>query len=333
MISIFIPTYNGEKYLAKTIESLLAQSYRDFEVLCIDDSSIDSTFSILKQYGEKDSRIKAYKKVHEGDVPHSWQYVFPLIRGEFILYMSQDDLLATDSIEKLVLRQKETETDAVLPVTLFYEEGKDEKDSKVLKGVRGNLQPILSGRDAFRLMLDYEISGFALWKTSIVKGVGMRTESYNSDELAQREWVAACEEVAFSDALFYYRRDNEQAITRTFTNRNLYRPLTEARLLDLAIKNNLESDVIQRHRDEYYQNLWWSALYFMSHKNNFSKEEKDSLTHAFNEAYDILHNGISLSKWYYRMGSKHIYLFWKALHIKKCISTIRKIRNVKSNNK
>lgn len=323
MISIFIPTYNGEKYLAKTLESLLNQSCGDFEVLCVDDTSTDSTFSILTQYSEKDSRIKAYKKTHEGDVPHSWQYVFPLIKGEFTLYMSQDDLLAPDSLEKLVLRQKETDADAVLPVVVDYEEGKSMEEVHLYQGVEGDISKILSGREAFQLMLDYEISGFALWKTNILNSVGMRMESYNSDELAQREWVAACEKVAFADALFYYRRDNEHAITRTFTTRNLYRPLTDARLLELAIKNNLDPVVIQSHRNEYYQNLWWSALFFMLHRKDYSKKEKEALMHAFNEAYAILHQGVALTKWYYRIGTKHITFFWVVLHIKKCISTIR----------
>ncbi|MBR4565115.1 MAG: glycosyltransferase family 2 protein [Paludibacteraceae bacterium] len=323
MISIFIPTYNGEKYLAKTLESLLAQSYRDFEVLCVDDSSADSSFSILTQYGEKDPRIKAFQKPHDGDVPHSWQFVFPLIKGEFTLYMSQDDLLAPDSLEKLVLRQEETRADAVLPIVVDYEERKSIDEVHSYQGVDGDISIILSGHEAFQLMLDYEISGFALWKTSIVKKVGMRTESYNSDELAQREWVVFCEKVAFSDALFYYRRDNMHAITRTFSTRNLFRPLTDARLLELAIKNNLNPELIQTHRNEYYQNLWWSALYFMLHKENYTTEEKFHLRSAFNKAYAILHGGVSLKKWYYQLSSRGVFLFWIALDLKCLLSKYR----------
>lgn len=327
MISIFIPTYNGEKYLAKTLESLLAQSYRDFEVLCVDDASTDSTFSILTQYRGKDSRIKAFSKTHEGDVPHSWQFVFPLIKGEFTLYMSQDDLLAPDSLEKLIFRQKETNADAVLPVVVDYEEGKSIEEVHSYQGVEGDISKILSGKDAFSNMLDYEISGFALWRTGLIKNVGMRLEAYNSDELAQREWIAACENVAFSDALFYYRRDNECAITRTFTTRNLYRPLTDARLLELAIRSQLSPNIIQEHRNVYYQNLWWSALFYMLHRRDYSKDVKKQLIYAYDEAYDILHRGVSLRKWYYRLSSRGRFLFWFTLSIKSLLSKYRSRNN------
>ena len=323
MISIFIPTYNGEKYLAKTLESLLAQSYRDFEVLCVDDASTDSTFSILAQYRGKDSRIKAFSKTHEGDVPHSWQFVFPLIKGEFTLYMSQDDLLAPDSLEKLIFRQKETNADAVLPVVVDYEEGKSIEEVHSYQGVEGDISKILSGKDAFSYMLDYEISGFALWRTELIKNVGMRLEAYNSDELAQREWIAACENVAFSDALFYYRRDNECAITRTFTTRNLYRPLTDARLLELAIRSQLSPNIIQEHRNVYYQNLWWSALYMLLHQNAIPAEERIRLKDSLSKAHRLLHKGVKLDKWYYRLSSLNVPMFWIVLNIKYIIAKNR----------
>ena len=324
MISIFIPTYNGEKYIAKTIESLLKQTYIDFEVICVDDSSTDSTISILKTYEKKDSRVRVLQKRHEGDVPHSWKYAIPLIHGEFTLYMSQDDLLAPDSLYKMFNRQKETNADAVLPMVVYYEEDKSIEEVRTYKGVDGDLQTIISGRDAFQLMLDYEISGFALWSTDIIKRVGIRTESYNSDELAQREWVANCNKVAFSDAVFYYRRDNENAITRTFTTRNLYRPLTDARLLELAIKLDLDSTLIFNHRNRYYQYLWWCASFFILHTDSYTRAEKKSLTTSFSVAYAIMHRGVALSKWYYKLSSKNILCFWVVLYIKKYVSIVKK---------
>ena len=118
MISFFIPTCNGEKYLARTLESVLAQTYGDFEVICVDDLSTDSTYDILKSLAQKDSRVHIFRKSHDGDVPHSWQYAFPLFRGEYVFYMSQDDMLASDALEKMIMRQKETKADAVLPCVI-----------------------------------------------------------------------------------------------------------------------------------------------------------------------------------------------------------------------
>lgn len=323
MISVFIPTYNGEQYITKTIESVLVQTYQDFEIVCVDDLSTDTTFEILTSCADNDTRIRVFQKQHDGDVPHSWNYAIPYLKGDFVIYMSQDDMLAPDALEKMIIRQKETCADAVLPVVVFYEENKTIDEVHCYKGVNGDLSQILAGKEAFELMLDYNISGFALWKTDIIKSVGMRLEAYNSDELAQREWVAHCQKVAFSDAYFYYRRDNPNAITRTFATRNLYRSITEARLLELAIQYQLDADVIQNHRNEYYKNLWWNASYMIQHKKDIPDNERTRLKATFSEAYHILHEQVTLPKWYYKMSSISEPLFWITQYLKDCIAYLR----------
>lgn len=325
MISIFIPTYNGEKYLVKTLESLITQTYKGFEVICVDDESTDRTFEILKSYAKNDTRIQVFQKQHEGDVPHSWNYAIPYFKGEYVLYMSQDDLLAPDALEKMVARQKETDADAVLPIVVYYEEDKSIDEVQCYKGVKGDLMRILIGNEAFKLMLDYEISGFGLWKTEIIKHIGMRIEAYNSDELAQREWAANCQRVAFSNAIFYYRRDNPQAITRTFATRDLFCSITDARLLELAIQNQLDEDVIQTHRNEYYKSLWWNVMYSMSHQKDIAKNEMIQLKSAFSKAYQILHQGVTLPKWYYRLSALGEPLFWMTIYLKLFIAKVRNV--------
>ena len=58
LISIILPTYNGQKFLSKSIESVLNQTYRNIELIIVNDCSTDNTFKICKKYAEKDSRIK-----------------------------------------------------------------------------------------------------------------------------------------------------------------------------------------------------------------------------------------------------------------------------------
>ena len=326
MISIFIPTYDGEKYLAKTLDSVIAQTYRDFEIVCVDDQSTDSTFEILKSFAEKDSRIRIFQKQNEGDVPHSWQYAFPLLRGEFTLYMSQDDMLSPEALEKMIIRQKETNADAVLPVVAYYEADKSINECHCYRGVDGNISKILTGKEAFGLMLDYTISGFALWNTELIKRVGIRVEAYNSDEVAQREWIANCKIVAFSDALFYYRRDNSQAITRTFTIRNLYRSISEARLIALAAQYQLDTEIIQNHRNEYFRNLWWNASYMIQHNKDIPAKERARLKATFSKAYHILHQEVTLQKWYYKLSVISEPLFWITQYIKLYIARFRSDR-------
>ena len=309
MISIFIPTYNGDRYIGQTIDSLLTQTYSDFEVVCVDDASTDETVHILTQKQQHDSRIRVYSKAHEGDVPHAWQYVFPLLRGSHTLYMSQDDVLDPDSLQKLVERQQQTNADTVIPTVVFWEEHKNNNEVRKDCGVAGDTRKILSGHEALSLMMNYTIPGFALWNTSLIRTIGMRTEAYNSDEVAQREWIVQCKTVAFSDAVFRFRRDNPNSITQTFSSRLYARPLSDARLVELASHHRINPSIIQPVRNEAFSSLWWYACHAAMHRREYSCSQWRTYRNQFKKAYRILHTGASPSHSIQRLAARNGLLF------------------------
>ena len=63
-LSVIMPTYNAERYLEKSIESVLGQTFENFEFIIIDDGSEDNSFQIAEKYAERDERIKLYKQMH-----------------------------------------------------------------------------------------------------------------------------------------------------------------------------------------------------------------------------------------------------------------------------
>lgn len=200
LISIFIPTYNATKCIDATLQSVLSQTYKEIEVWLVDDKSTDDTVAKLEEWQKKDCRVHVLaKEQNEGFVPFSWNRVFPVLQGEFTLYMSHDDSLSEDCIEKLVAKQNETGADAVIPDCVFdYEDGRK---------ISSNLSDTtLTRKQAFARMLNYDIPGFALWRTSLIKKVGMPTEAWNSDEGMQRIWALNCKNgVALCpEAKFYY---------------------------------------------------------------------------------------------------------------------------------
>lgn len=302
MISIFIPIYNGAKYLAKTLNSVLGQTYPDLEVLCVDDSSTDESLAILKAFAQKDSRVRVFSKPNEGSVPPSWDYVIPLLRGEFTLYMSQDDLLENDSIELMVAKQKETGADTVMTNEYLYFEDRGD-DSKILIGVPDLMDKVIDGKDALRLMLDYQIPGFALWSTEIIKAVGVSTETFNADELAQRQWIARSKKVAFSRGVFLYRCDNPQAITKHHTPLHYESILTDAMLL-LFVEKELvgENDLIRELANRYYKQLYKLMILFRQHRSQYSKPEKKRVKLFFQKAYQILRTRETLPNWKFRVS-------------------------------
>src|ERR1700751_621643 len=99
-ISIGLPVYNGEAYLAKAIESLLDQSYTDFEVIISDNASTDRTAEICRDFAARDSRIRFFQnQVNIGGV-RNHNRVFELARGEFFKLASHDDLYPREMLKR-----------------------------------------------------------------------------------------------------------------------------------------------------------------------------------------------------------------------------------------
>lgn len=309
-ISIFIPIYNGKAFIARTLDCLLAQNFNNFEILCVDDSSTDASFSILQQYAAYDTRIKIFQKSNGGDVPHSWEFITPHLNGEFTLYMSQDDLLEPNTLELLVKRQQETNADVVIPTVVWYKEGEIIDSPYNHYGVNGNTKIILNGKDAFELMMDYSISGFGIWRTSIVKAHPVIPRAYNSDEYSQRDWCSRCTQVAFSDGKFLYSQDNPQAITHQFTDKQLEASLTDAMVVKRAIEMGISKDRIIQYTNTVYQRLWFHTMWFMVHRHTLTRQRCHALYKLFSQAYHEMHNYTTLSNWKYKYSSINLLFFW-----------------------
>lgn len=99
-VTVFMPVYNAEKYLRSSIESILNQSYSNFEFLIIDDGSTDSSVDIIESY--KDDRIVLYKNETNKGLPYTRNKGLELATGEFIALMDADDISKKDRIFKQV---------------------------------------------------------------------------------------------------------------------------------------------------------------------------------------------------------------------------------------
>lgn len=91
-ISIIIPSYNEEKNISRCLDSVLNQTFTDFEILCVDDSSNDNTFEIIKNYSKKDSRIVPLKNPKKG-VSSARNFGIENAKGEYIGFVDSDDFI------------------------------------------------------------------------------------------------------------------------------------------------------------------------------------------------------------------------------------------------
>lgn len=113
LVSIIIPVYNVEKYINRCIDSVLQQSYKNIEVILVDDCSPDNCGKICDEYAEKDNRIKVIHKKNEG-VSVARNVGIEIAIGEFIVFVDSDDYIVQDSIELLLLAQQKGDYDLVI---------------------------------------------------------------------------------------------------------------------------------------------------------------------------------------------------------------------------
>ena len=108
--SIIVPVFNVEKYLSSCLESILKQTYDNFEVIIVDDGSTDNSYKIIEEYSKSDKRFKKYKKKN-GGVSSARNYGITKATGDYILFVDSDDTINTKLLE--VLNAKIIECDSI----------------------------------------------------------------------------------------------------------------------------------------------------------------------------------------------------------------------------
>lgn len=100
MFSIYIPLYNCEKYIGDAIESVLSQSFKDFELIIVNDGSTDKSYEIASEYAKKDSRVRIVCQENKG-LFHTRLVAFSLVEGDYVISLDADDLLLPGALSSL----------------------------------------------------------------------------------------------------------------------------------------------------------------------------------------------------------------------------------------
>src|SRR5215470_19548306 len=102
IVSICIPTYNGAKYLPDCLDSVLAQTHSDFEVVIVDDCSSDETVEIANDYARHDSRVRVSVNDTNLGLVGNWNRSVQLSHGEWIKFVFQDDRISPDCLRRML---------------------------------------------------------------------------------------------------------------------------------------------------------------------------------------------------------------------------------------
>ena len=168
LVSIVLPIYNGEKYMRQSIESVINQTYKNLELIIIDDCSSDNTPAIAQEYAEKDNRIRYYRNETNLKLPRGLNRGFSLSKGEYLSWTSDDNLYLPTAIERMVSAIETEKADFVFATCDVINE--NDEIVEIIKAPKDFKDAIIGGdfvgacflytRNVYETVGDYDVNKF-----------------------------------------------------------------------------------------------------------------------------------------------------------------------------
>lgn len=223
-ITVYTQTYNTEKYLRACIESVLNQTYTDFEYFLIDNGSDDGTKSIIKEYSEKDKRIvPIYLESNTRNLLSSYREQF---KGEYSTILDSDDWIEPTYLERLVTLAEETKSDIVTTGTVMHIEDTDGKFYRQI-----DKRFILEKKDFAVSFPLYHVFFRTTWgkliRTEIVKNTHLLTVEetgilYGGDTIAAFAWLRNSNRICLDSSILHHYRIRSKSMSNKYDSRQSF---------------------------------------------------------------------------------------------------------------
>jgi glycosyltransferase involved in cell wall biosynthesis len=211
-LSIGLPVYNGENYLAESLDTLLGQSYQDFELIIADNASTDGTAGICGRYMKQDSRIRYVRQPRNIGAAPNHNFVVEQARGELFKWASSDDLYAPDLMERCVEALDEYPHIVLAHAWTALIDGSGQITEKIEYPLA---TASLSAPERFRSML-YAKSGddvAGVIRTKVLRSTSLLDSYHHADRTITAEFVLRGPFYQVPDWL-YFRRDHPDRAER-----------------------------------------------------------------------------------------------------------------------
>ncbi|MFI3283610.1 MAG: glycosyltransferase [Erysipelotrichaceae bacterium] len=233
MISVVIPIYNQELYLAQCINSVISQSYNDLEIILVDDGSTDGSVKICEAFKKEDRRIKIVNK-ENGGVSSARNEGIKNSQGEWILFVDADDYLKENILEKIISEVKgNREVELFLMNYYTFTDNKIETSDKAYineLSISGSLSYLICYKNN---QLSLGSSARACWgklfKTEIIKknNISFKESLYiGEDMLFVLNYIKHTKSIKVLDEYGYYYRVHEESVMQSY-KKDLYKQYVE----------------------------------------------------------------------------------------------------------
>lgn len=218
-VSIIIPIYNIEKYIKDCLESVVAQTLEEIEIICVDDGSTDESLKIIKKYSNKDERIKIINSTKNMGVSRARNIGLEASTGQYIFYIDGDDWIEINLIENLYKLACEHNADVVLgSMTFVWEKRREKHLNKLSEGVYDGKKKIKAFQNVYdidnkEVLLNWNICGNLFRRDKLyIQQMKLNEKIKIGEDMAVfLPFILNCDRIYVSDVTAYYYRQHESS--------------------------------------------------------------------------------------------------------------------------
>lgn len=211
-VSIGMPVYNGEKYIREALDSLLAQTFSDFELIISDNCSTDKTQEICIEYSAKDSRIRYINQLTNIGITANFEFVLKEAQAKYFMWAASDDFWSNNWIELLYIKASQS-----IDIAAFGKVVPVDKFSKPINHIAVEQNYSFLGGKVFRRIIFY-ILPESMGKANVIHGLyntvtlrKINISNYNYDYILIFDLLIFLQIISVSDIYFYKRIYAESA--------------------------------------------------------------------------------------------------------------------------
>lgn len=247
LISIIVPVYNVEAYLTDCMESIVKQSYTNFQVILVDDGSTDRSGLVCDQYAERDSRIQVIHKKN-GGLSDARNVGLDIAEGDYIVFTDSDDFLHRDYLKVQYENLVQADADMAVCDYHMYDSRQSVEDGL------SNRISVVEEKDITAQL--YENPGMLivawnkLYKRFLWDGIRYPVGRLHEDEAVIHEILVRCKRIVLADAKLYYYRQRENSIMGQVSDKSIRDAVyAYQRRISFFAEHNMPVDEAQAQRN------------------------------------------------------------------------------------
>ena len=259
IISVIVPVYKVEKYLRKCIDSIINQTYKNLEIILVDDGSPDNCGAICDEYTANDSRVKVIHK-ENGGLSSARNAGIDIASGDYIAFIDSDDYIDVNMIKTLYKKISDDNSDmAICNFSYVDENGKMIYEKNEYMPIKTE---VISGRDIlYNKLLEakswyWVIACNKIYKKSLFDGIRYPIGKLNEDEFIIHEIYFRCKKIScIETSMYYYVQRSNSIINGEYSVRRLDAIEAYLKRLNFVFINNFDSNIIYK-----YYLCYWGCL-------------------------------------------------------------------------